>query len=61
MFKRVIVEHWALYVPIISFIIFAVVFAAVTIRALRISKAEREHLASLPLDENPETPNLKSP
>lgn len=61
MFKRVFVEDWALYVPIISFIIFAVVFVAVTIRALRISKAEREHLASLPLDEKPETPNLKSP
>ncbi len=61
MFKRVIVENWALYVPIISFIIFAVVFVAVTIRALRIGKAEREHLASLPLDKNSDTPNLKSP
>jgi hypothetical protein len=55
MFKRVIVENWALYVPIISFVIFAVVFAAVTVRALRIGKAERERLASLPLDPDPET------
>jgi hypothetical protein len=54
MFKRVIVENWALYVPIISFVIFAVVFAAVTVRALRIGKAERERLASLPLDPDPE-------
>jgi hypothetical protein len=50
MFKRVIIENWALYVPIISFVIFATVFAAVTIRALRIGKTERERLASLPLD-----------
>ncbi len=60
MFKRVIVENWAHFVPIISFVIFAVVFAATTIRALRVSKAEREHLASLPLDEKPESQNLKS-
>ena len=57
MFKRVIVENWALYVPIISFVIFAVVFAAVTVRALRIGKAERERLASLPLDPDPESLN----
>jgi hypothetical protein len=55
MFKRVIVENWALCVPIISFVIFAVVFAAVTVRALRIGKTERERLASLPLDPDPET------
>jgi hypothetical protein len=55
MFKRVIVENWALYVPIISFVIFATVFVAVTIRALRIGKAERERLASLPLESDPET------
>lgn len=57
MFKRVIVENWALYVPIISFVIFATVFAAVTIRALRIGKSERERLASLPLESDPQTLN----
>ena len=50
MFKRIFVEEWALCVPIISFCIFFVVFVAVTIRALRIGKSERERLASLPLD-----------
>ncbi|MDP3849609.1 MAG: hypothetical protein Q8Q59_03835 [Luteolibacter sp.] len=50
MFKRVFVEDWALIIPIVSFCIFAVVFAAVTVRALRISKPERERLASLPLE-----------
>jgi hypothetical protein len=57
MFKRVIIENWALYVPIISFVIFATVFAAVTIRALRIGKSERERLASLPLESDPQTLN----
>lgn len=53
MFKRVIIENWALYVPIISFVIFATVFLAVTVRALRIGKTERERLASLPLESDP--------
>ena len=51
MFKRILVEEWATYVPIISFFLFAGVFIAVTIRALRIDKAERNRLASLPLEE----------
>ena len=55
MFKRIFVEDWALCVPIISFCIFFVVFLAVTIRALRIGKSERERLASLPLDSETET------
>lgn len=55
MFKRIFVEDWALCVPIISFCIFFVVFVAVTIRALRIGKSERERLASLPLDSETET------
>ena len=58
MFKRILVEDWATYVPIISFVLIAGVFIAVTIRALRIDKRERTHLASLPLEEQPE--NLKS-
>lgn len=55
MFKRIFVEDWALCVPIISFCIFFVVFVAVTVRALRIGKSERERLASLPLESGGET------
>lgn len=58
MFKRILVEDWATYIPIISFVLIAGVFIAVTIRALRIDKGERTRLASLPLEEQPE--NLKS-
>lgn len=52
MFQRILVEEWATYVPIISFVLIAGVFIAVTIRALRIDKGERSRLASLPLEEN---------
>ena len=60
MFKRIFVEDWALCVPIISFCIFFVVFVAVTIRALRIGKPERERLASLPLDSSTENLNTEN-
>ncbi len=58
MFQRILLEEWATYVPIISFVLIAGVFIAVTIRALRIEKGERTRLASLPLEENSD--NLKS-
>lgn len=60
MFRRILVENWAFYVPIISFVIFATVFLAVTIRALRISKTERERLASLPLESETEPNSTQS-
>jgi hypothetical protein len=56
-----IVEDWAYYIPFVTFFIFAVVFIAVTIRALRIGKAERSRLASLPLENNAETSNPETP
>lgn len=54
MFQRVLVEEWATIVPIISFVLIAGVFIAVTIRALRIDKGERSRLASMPLEETSE-------
>jgi len=53
MFHRVIHENWATAVPIISFAITAGVFLFVSIRAIRLPKDRREHLSSIPLDENP--------
>jgi hypothetical protein len=54
MFQRVIHEQWAQIVPIISFVLTAGVFITVSIRALFLSKENREHLSRLPLDENTE-------
>lgn len=56
MFKRVIVEDWALWSPFIAFFIFFVIFALVTVRALRLGKSERERLAAMPLDQTPANP-----
>jgi len=50
MFKRILVEGWAHFVPIISFCIFFTVFLVVSVRALRLRKSERERLAALPLE-----------
>jgi hypothetical protein len=52
MFKRMFIEDWAHIIPFISFFIFATVFVFVTIRAMRLDKAERTRLAALPLEEN---------
>jgi hypothetical protein len=60
MFKRILVEEWATWVPIISFVLIAAVFIAVTIRALRIKKDERERLAALPLDDSEPPPSNKT-
>lgn len=60
MFQRILVEEWATWVPIISFILIAGVFIAVTVRALRINKSERERLAALPLEDS-EPPKTNKP
>lgn len=59
MFQRILVEEWVTCVPVISFVLIAGVFIAVTIRALRINKGERSRLASLPLEETSD--HSKSP
>jgi len=51
MFHRVIHHDWAAIIPIISFIITAGFFIAVSIRAMRLKKPEREHLANIPLED----------
>ncbi len=57
MFKRVFFEDWAIWTPIISFVLIASVFVVVTIRAIRIKPKDREHLESLPLDDDNEPRN----
>ena len=51
MFKRVLHEDWATIIPIIAFIVTFTVFLITTIRAIRLKPSEREHLATLPLDD----------
>ncbi len=52
MFKRILMEGWAYFVPIVSFCIFFTIFLVVTVRAMRLKKSERERLAAMPLESN---------
>lgn len=51
MFQRVMHQDWAAIVPIVSFIITAGFFIAISVRAMLLKKPDREHLANLPLDD----------
>ena len=61
MLKRLIIEDWAVIVPIISFAVTATVFLTASLRALFLPKARREELANLPFGETPKShiPNPK--
>jgi hypothetical protein len=61
MFRRVIIEDWVVSAPLISFAIIGLVFIVVTIRALRMNKATRDHLSSLPLEDPAKTDSPKNP
>jgi hypothetical protein len=58
MFQRVIHQDWAAIIPIISFVITAGFFIAISIRAIRLGKAERDHLANIPLEDGDTSHNI---
>ncbi|MEO7097767.1 MAG: hypothetical protein ABI162_00270 [Luteolibacter sp.] len=60
MFRRVIIEDWVVSAPLISFALIGLVFIAVTIRAIRMSKATQDHLSSLPLEDHTKTDSPKN-
>ena len=60
MLKRIIMEDWALIVPIISFAVTATVFLTASIRALTLSKARRDELANIPFGESFKSQNSNS-
>lgn len=55
-FKRVVFEDWARWVPMLSFGIFFGFFVIASIRALFLGKSDREHMASLPLEDSTDNP-----
>ena len=55
MFKRLEIETWLDFVPFVAFFLTFAVFLILSIRALRLRSDEAEHMASLPLDGNPNT------
>jgi len=59
MFKRISYDEWVAIVPAMSFFLLAAVFVLTTVRALLMARKEREHLSTLPLQDD-ETPNHHS-
>ncbi|MEM8550033.1 MAG: hypothetical protein AAGF10_04520 [Verrucomicrobiota bacterium] len=55
MFHRITYEDWTSVVPIVAFVLTFGTFLAITIKAILMKKAKREHLANLPLE--PEQPS----
>lgn len=60
MFKRVTYEDWVLLAAAASFVMVAAVFVVGMVRALRLSKADRDRLSSLPLEDS-STPSTHEP
>lgn len=52
MFKRILHEDWTTIVPIIAFGITFTFFVVMVIRAARMKKSKRDHLAALPLEDD---------
>lgn len=55
MFKRILHEEWADIVPIIAFFFTFTIFVVAIVRSVRMKKATREHLSSLPLEDDSTT------
>ena len=52
MFKRIIYEDWASYIPIISFWFTFSVFVAISLRAIFMNKDKVRHMGHLPLEDD---------
>jgi len=52
MFKRILHEDWTSVVPFIAFTVTFTFFIVIIIHSIRMKKSEREHLSSLPLDDD---------
>ncbi len=56
MFKRVIYDQWHDWVPFIAFAFTFAFFLVMAVRGLALKKDKAEHLAQLPLDDEPAKP-----
>lgn len=53
MFSRVSFEDMTSTLVVVAFFLFAILFGLIIWRALRMSPQQREHIANLPLQDNP--------
>lgn len=52
MFKRIILEDWQHYVPLVSFTVTFGIFAYAVVRAIFLKKEKVERLSRLPLEDS---------
>jgi len=52
MFKRILHEDWTSIVPIIAFVVTFTIFVVAIVRSIRMKKVTRDHLSSLPLQDD---------
>lgn len=55
MYKRVLYENWAEWVPYLAFGVTAVVFISFVVRALTLRRERADQMARLPLEEEAES------
>lgn len=55
MYKRVLYENWADWVPYLAFGVTAVVFFSFVVRALTLRRERADQMARLPLEEEAES------
>ena len=55
MYKRVLYENWAEWVPYLAFAVTAVVFISFVVRALTLRRERADQMARLPLEEEAES------
>ena len=61
MFKRIVLEDWQHYVPLVSFTVSFGIFAYAVVRALLLKKEKVERLSQLPLEDSPQPSSDPTP
>ncbi len=56
MYKRVLYENWAEWVPYLAFGVTALVFLSFVVRALTLRRERADQMARLPLEDESEEP-----
>ena len=52
MFRRILFDHWVAIFPLISFVVTATVYFAISRKALRMTPQQTEHFSRRPFEDN---------
>ena len=61
MFKRIIYEEWQSWVPIVAFVLTAIVFVVLSVRAILMGKDRARKMANKPLEDDPPADRTEAP